>query len=396
MIKIYLSSTFEDLRRHRRCVYDALRMLGHDVKAMEDYVAKDERPLVMCLNDVADCDAYVGIFAWRYGYIPEEDNPEKKSITELEYRQARMMNKICLIFLLEEKQTPWPPEWMDSFTGHADRGDRIKALRHELAKRHSVKFFRTRERLATLVNASVQRHYPSVEDTANSDLARACRFDLQALVGECKDSVPDHGLVGLGVPCGDHILLEKICERLKEELGRKETDVVLPPRPLDPLLSENLAARICSYERRLKSRDVICAVNLYTYEPGHVVREEENINLKFWKAIRAKFKDLACTRLIIVMGSSACGPFPEGVVELPQPSVTKDLVSKWVRKVGRGLKWAEDKLAEWEEFMIAECWPEDKLHISAPYEHIEYAMALLHQEDYRAPEAFLKKLRGEV
>ena len=39
---------------------------------MEDYVAKDQRPLQMCLDDVASSDVYVGIFAWRYGYIPED------------------------------------------------------------------------------------------------------------------------------------------------------------------------------------------------------------------------------------------------------------------------------------------------------------------------------------
>jgi hypothetical protein len=40
-MKIYLSSTYEDLKDHRRTVFDALRQSGYKVIAMEDYVARD-------------------------------------------------------------------------------------------------------------------------------------------------------------------------------------------------------------------------------------------------------------------------------------------------------------------------------------------------------------------
>jgi hypothetical protein len=99
MAKVYISSTFTDLRAHREAVYKILRKLGHDVISMEDYVAADQRPLAKCLDDVAACAVNVGIFAWRYGYIPAQDNPERKSITELEYRKAAELGKPRLIFL---------------------------------------------------------------------------------------------------------------------------------------------------------------------------------------------------------------------------------------------------------------------------------------------------------
>ena len=88
MTKIYLSSTYEDLKDYREAVARALRRLDHHVGGMENYVAADERPLKKCLKDVEKCDVYVGIFASRYGYVPAKDNPNRKSITELEYRQA--------------------------------------------------------------------------------------------------------------------------------------------------------------------------------------------------------------------------------------------------------------------------------------------------------------------
>lgn len=87
-----------------------------DVVGMEDYPAKDQLTVARCEQDGAACELYVGIFAWRYGYIPEEDNPEQKSITELEYRKARSCGKTCLLFLLDE-QAAWSPQWMDAHTG---------------------------------------------------------------------------------------------------------------------------------------------------------------------------------------------------------------------------------------------------------------------------------------
>ena len=98
MTKIYLSSTYGDLKAYREGVYHTLRQMGYDAIAMEDYVATDKRPLEKCLQDVAACDLYVGLFAWRYGYVPSEGNPEHKSITELEYRKASSIREIVPYF----------------------------------------------------------------------------------------------------------------------------------------------------------------------------------------------------------------------------------------------------------------------------------------------------------
>jgi len=38
-MRIFVSSTFEDLREHREAAIRGLRQLGHDVVAMEDFTA---------------------------------------------------------------------------------------------------------------------------------------------------------------------------------------------------------------------------------------------------------------------------------------------------------------------------------------------------------------------
>jgi len=155
--KIYISSTYEDLKEYRESVYDSLRKMRHDVISMEDYVAQDQRPLQKCLRDVISCDIYIGIFAWRYGYIPqdEKDNPDKLSITELEYRKACDVQIPRLIFLLKD-DVPWSPRFMD---GTAQSGiksdDNINRLRNEFKKSHLTSFFKDQGELASLVAIAV-------------------------------------------------------------------------------------------------------------------------------------------------------------------------------------------------------------------------------------------------
>jgi tetratricopeptide (TPR) repeat protein len=153
-VRVYVSSTYGDLKEYREKVYRALRQLGHDAIAMEDYVATDQRPLAKCLEDVASCDIYVGIFAHRYGYVPDYENPEGRSITELEYRHAKANGKSCLVFLLNEA-APWPPGWMDAFTGDGDHGARMRAFREELGRDRLVSFFLTADELAQEVGVAV-------------------------------------------------------------------------------------------------------------------------------------------------------------------------------------------------------------------------------------------------
>jgi hypothetical protein len=152
--QIYVSSTYGDLKEYREKAYRALRQLGHDVVAMEDYVATDQRPLAKCLADVAACDVYVGIFAHCYGYVPVEDNPDQRSITELEYRHAASLDIPSLIFLLDEA-APWPPPLMDAHTGEGGRGARIRSLREELGRDRLVSFFANADELAQLVSVAV-------------------------------------------------------------------------------------------------------------------------------------------------------------------------------------------------------------------------------------------------
>jgi len=154
---IYISSTYTDLQSYRASSIAALRKAGHHIETMEDYVASGKYPpLKKCLDDVTHCDYYVGIFAWRYGYIPKENNASRKSITELEFRKAFETGKPQFIFLLEDT-ADWLEESKDTITGEGNAGDRIKTLRDELCRDKLTSFFKTPDELASLVVASVSK-----------------------------------------------------------------------------------------------------------------------------------------------------------------------------------------------------------------------------------------------
>lgn len=169
-MRIYISSTFSDLKVFRQAVYSQLRKSRLDTIAMEDYVAEEKRPLTRCLQDVYDADIYIGIFAWRYGYIPEENNPDKLSITELEYRAAGDYGKERLIFLLRD-DTPWSPGLMDTHTKEGNEGEQIIRLRDELRTNHTIGFFASPDELAKEVSAAVSNILlHSVSDLRNPRL----------------------------------------------------------------------------------------------------------------------------------------------------------------------------------------------------------------------------------
>jgi hypothetical protein len=153
MSSIYISSTIEDLREYRATVTDFLSRCGYEVASMERYGARDDRPRSACEKDVADSDIYVGIFAWRYGYIPSDDNPEQRSITELEYLAAA--DKTRLIFLLAD-DFPWKSSLRDA-ENSADGGARIRDLRKRLRSERWVAQFGSPDDLAKQVLTSINQ-----------------------------------------------------------------------------------------------------------------------------------------------------------------------------------------------------------------------------------------------
>lgn len=69
-LRIFLSSTAEDLAEHRAAVALAVETLGQRSVRMESFGARDGTPLDECRKLAAGADALVVCVAHRYGWVP--------------------------------------------------------------------------------------------------------------------------------------------------------------------------------------------------------------------------------------------------------------------------------------------------------------------------------------
>src|ERR1035438_8432921 len=109
--RLFVGSTFEDLQLYRFAVMDALHKLEVAVVGMEYFGSQPEAPLDACIAAVGKCQAYIGIFAMRYG---STDPLSGKSITHMEYEEAQRLELPSLIYLLDEERQPILPKYVDT------------------------------------------------------------------------------------------------------------------------------------------------------------------------------------------------------------------------------------------------------------------------------------------
>ena len=93
---VFISSTYRDLKDHRREVWDSLKQFNVTVRGMEEFGARTAGALETCLAEVEQSDVYVGIIAYRLGSV---DPGSKKPFTVLEYEKAIELKKEVLIYI---------------------------------------------------------------------------------------------------------------------------------------------------------------------------------------------------------------------------------------------------------------------------------------------------------
>jgi hypothetical protein len=83
--------------------------------------SRTDKTTTACFKEIDECDLFIGIYAWRYGWQP---SPKSPSITEQEFDHARDKGKRCLCYLVDQNYS-WPPAFLDRGTP-ARRLERFK------------------------------------------------------------------------------------------------------------------------------------------------------------------------------------------------------------------------------------------------------------------------------
>ncbi len=153
---VFISSTFEDLKKHRKEVWETLGKYDVNIRGMEEYGARTDKPLNTSLAEVGQSDVYVGIIAYRLGTIHKNTG---KSITQLEYEkayelyQADKKNMEIFIYFLDERNSKVSPSLIDFGEEH----DKLEAFKSTLRRNHTIDTFVDEDDLAKKVNRDFGR-----------------------------------------------------------------------------------------------------------------------------------------------------------------------------------------------------------------------------------------------
>jgi hypothetical protein len=148
--KIFVSSTYKDLKHHREIVIKALQWIKQDVGFMEIFPAFSEEPIRVCSDEIDESSIFVGIYAHHYG---SRDSKINKSFTELEYDYARKIGIPTFCFKVEQNY-PWMPEFIDS---EQDKKD-LELFFDKIKKENVIVSYKSPDDLAWKVLASVSRY----------------------------------------------------------------------------------------------------------------------------------------------------------------------------------------------------------------------------------------------
>lgn len=144
--QVFVSSTFDDLRKERQQVMQALLELDCIPSGMELFLAADENQWTLIQRAIDDCDYYIVIIGGRYGSVAHEG----KSFTQMEYEYAVERGKPVIAFVHRDR---------GSIT--ADKSESSEELRAaldrfiQLVKEKEIRDWLSPDELGSVVSRSV-------------------------------------------------------------------------------------------------------------------------------------------------------------------------------------------------------------------------------------------------
>ena len=148
-MKVFLSSTYIDLIEYRKSATEALEKLGQQVDRMEIFNANPSEPSEVALNELKQCNLFIGIYAHRYGTIPKG---KTLSITELEYNYAKELDLPRFCYIVNEDY-PWNPKMIEK-----GKQTKLKNLKKKIKDDLTIEFISSPKDLAFKIATSVGKY----------------------------------------------------------------------------------------------------------------------------------------------------------------------------------------------------------------------------------------------
>jgi hypothetical protein len=133
---VFIGSCARDLPEHCKEVLDECLRQRMLPKMVEHLPKNDAEAIQFSLSVVDQADIYLGIFAYRYGYVPAENNPRRVSLAEMEYDRAVELKIPRLIFVMD-KTHPITVEEIE--LGEGER--KLSIFKKRLLAENTVSFY---------------------------------------------------------------------------------------------------------------------------------------------------------------------------------------------------------------------------------------------------------------
>ena len=96
--KVFISSTYEDMKEYRSAAAEALINIQAIPMGMERFTAASQPPIDRCYEEIRQCQFCVSILGFRYGSLCKDTS---LSYSELEFNEAERLGIPILVFIRE-------------------------------------------------------------------------------------------------------------------------------------------------------------------------------------------------------------------------------------------------------------------------------------------------------
>ncbi len=178
-MKVFLSSTYEDLQAHRELVQSVITDYELTFLGMEKFGAAPHPPLEVCLDGIEKCDVVICMLGTRYGHKPSESD---LSYTHHEINRAKELKRPMLAYILSPDVAVLPKHIE---TNEQDR-IALAQLKERILSDQVCSYFTTPESVARRISIDLTKNFLMKTERGRLIAAAARKFRETAYDVEAK------------------------------------------------------------------------------------------------------------------------------------------------------------------------------------------------------------------